>query len=71
MCASIYYLLTGVRIPPSIERQKCDTVQRLQAMGVPISEEQDLAIFKGLSIEPQQRYQSVAELYQDLYGEWI
>lgn len=71
MCASIYYLLTGVRILPSIERQKCDTVQRLQAMGVPISEEQDLAIFKGLSIEPQQRYQSVAELYQDLYGEWI
>lgn len=71
MCASIYYLLTGVRIPPSIERQKCDTLQKLQVIGVPISEEQDLAIWKGLSIDPAQRYQSIAELYQDLYGEQI
>lgn len=71
MCASIYYLLTGVRIPPSIERQKYDTLQKLQVIGVPISEEQDLAIWKGLSIDPAQRYQSIAELYQDLYGEQI
>ena len=71
MCASIYYLLTGVRIPASIERQKHDTVQKLQMMGVPISEEQDLAIRKGMSIEPGQRYQSIAELYRDLYREAI
>lgn len=71
MCASIYYMLTGVRIPASVERRKRDTVQRLQAMGVPISEEQDLAIRKGLSIEPDQRYPSIAELYRDLYREPI
>lgn len=71
MCASIYYLLTGIRIPKSKEREKCDTLQRLQAMGVPISEEQDLAIWKGLRIEPEQRYSSIAELYQDLYQEMI
>lgn len=71
MCASIYYLLTGIRIPASPERQKQDTVQRLQAMGVPISEKQDIAIWKGLRIEVEQRYPSIEELYRDIYGESI
>lgn len=69
MCASIYYLLTGVRIPNAIERQKKDEIQLLQAMGVPVSEECDLAIKKGLSILPEQRYQSISQLYQVFYGE--
>ena len=69
MCASMYYLMTGVRLPASIKRREHDTVQRLQAMGVPISDEQDLAICKGLSIEPQDRYQSIGELFWDLYHE--
>lgn len=71
MCASIYYLLTGIRIPNAKERQEKDTVQLLQVMGVPISEERDMAIRKGLSIEPENRYQTIAELFKDLYGEII
>ena len=71
MCASIYYLLTGVRIQEARERQQQDKVQRLQAMGVPVSEAQDAAIWKGLCIMPEERYQSAAELYRDLYQESI
>lgn len=71
MCASIYDLLTGIRIPPSTERRKHDTLQRLSAMGIGITEEQDIAVSKGLCIEPEERYQSAAELYRDLYGESI
>ena len=71
MCASIYYLLTGVRIQEARERQQQDNVQRLQAMGVPVSEAQDAAIWKGLCIMPEERYQSAAELYRDLYQESI
>lgn len=71
MCASIYYLLTGTRIPNAKERQEKDTVMLLQAMGVPVSEEIDLAIRKGLSIQPEDRYQTMGELYKDLYGEVI
>lgn len=71
MCASIYYLMTGIRIPASPERKKHDTVQKLQVMGVPIPEHQDLAIWKGLQIEPEQRYPSIGELYQDIYEEPI
>lgn len=71
MCASIYYLLTGIRIPVPQERMEKDTVRLLQAMGVPISEERDLAIRKGLSIDAEKRYQTMADLYQDLYGRSI
>ena len=69
MCASMYYLMTGIRLPRSLDRQKEDAVQRLSVIGVPIGERQDQAIWKGLSIEADQRYQSVEELYRDLYGE--
>ena len=71
MCASIYYLLTGIRIPNAKERRQNDTVKLLQVMGVPVSEEQDMAIQKGLRIEARERYQSIADFYQDLYGEPI
>ncbi|MBR1866061.1 MAG: serine/threonine protein kinase [Lachnospiraceae bacterium] len=71
MCASIYYLLTGIRIPNAKERQVKDTVQLLQVLGVPVSEQQDLAIRKGLSLDARARYQTIAELYRDLYGEII
>ena len=71
MCASIYYLLAGVRIPAAPERQKQDPVQTLQAVGVPASKEQNHAVMKGLSIKADERYPSVAALYRDLYGEAI
>lgn len=67
MCASIYYLLTGIRIQNARERMGQDQVKLLQIMGVPVSERQDLAIAKGLSLIPEERYQTVGELYQDLY----
>ncbi len=69
ICASIYYLLTGVRLPSSQKRDQQDTVQKLQVMGVAVSEEQDNTIWRGLRLEPQERYQSVEELYRDLYKE--
>lgn len=71
MCASIYYLLTGIKIPNAPDREKQDTVQLLQAMGVPIPDKQDLAIRKGLSLNIQNRYHTIAELYRDIYGEII
>lgn len=71
MCASIYYLLTGKVIPEARKRMEKDTVQLLQVMGVPVSEKCDLAIHRGLQLDPRERYQSIAELYQDIYGETI
>lgn len=71
MCASIYYLLSGIRIPTAKEREQNDTVQLLQVLGIPVSEEQDRAIRKGMSIRAEDRYQTIGELYKELYGETI
>lgn len=71
MCATIYYLLTGVKIPNARERQKGDTIPMLQTIGIPITEAQDKAIKKGLSLDIESRFQNVADLYQELYGETI
>lgn len=69
LSATIYYLLSGIKIQRSIDRQKGDQVQLLQVVGVPVSEEQDMAVKKALSIRKEDRYQTMAEFYQDLYGE--
>lgn len=71
MSASIYYLLTGVRIPEAKKRQEKDTVQLLQMMGVPVSEQVDRALKKGLELKIENRFHSISELYQQIYGEKI
>lgn len=38
-------------------------------IGVPVTEEQDLAIKKALNIDKKDRFQTMAEFYQALYGE--
>lgn len=68
ICASIYYLLTGTKIPAAPERQQEDRVVRLQAAGVAVSEEQDKVIEKGLSIHVKDRYPDIKEFYEALYG---
>ena len=37
-------------------------------MGVPIAEELDAAIMKGLGVEIPDRYESMEQLYEALYG---
>ena len=69
LAATIYYLLSGIKIQRSIERQTNDQVQLLQVIGVPVTEEQDLAIKKALNIDKKDRFQTMAEFYQALYGE--
>ncbi len=68
LCASIYYLLTGRKIQDALERRERDQLKLLQVLGVPVSEEQDFAIRKGLSLRSEDRYQTVAQLFQVLYG---
>lgn len=68
ICASIYYLLTGTKIPNALQRKQQDSLVRLQAAGVPVSERQDEVIEKGLSVHVKDRYPNIAEFYQALYG---
>lgn len=68
LCATMYYLLSGVKLQKSVERQEHEHVRCLQAVGVPIGEELDAAIMKGLGIEIPDRYESMEQLYAALYG---
>lgn len=71
MSASIYYLLTGIRIPEAKKRQENDTVRPLRMIGIPVSDRIDIALQKGLSLRIEDRFKSIAELYQLIYGEKI
>lgn len=68
LCATMYYLLSGVKLQKSVDRQVQDHVLCLQAVGVPIAEELDAAIMKGLGVEIPDRYESMEQLYEALYG---
>lgn len=71
MSASIYYLLTGIRIPEAKMRQEKDTVRPLRLMGIPVSDRVDFALQKGMKLRIEDRFRTIAELYQLIYGERI
>ena len=67
LCATMYYLMSGRKIPEAKSRVKKDTIVMLSEMGVTIGKKQENAIMKGLSIWPEDRYQTMEELYNDVY----
>lgn len=69
LCASIYYLLTGIKLQRAYERAKEDHLSGMRALGVGVTDRQDRAIYKGLRVYSEHRYQTMAELYHDLYEE--
>lgn len=71
LCATIYKLLSGVALQKSYERLSEDRIVSLRSLGIEITETQDRAIQKGMSIQIQDRYQTMADLYQGLYQEKI
>ncbi len=69
LCATIYYLLSGVKVQRAKEREKEDLVKPLRGLGVAVTEEQDAILMKGLAIQIEGRCQTMAELYAGLYQE--
>lgn len=69
LCGSIFYLLTGRKPQRAYERVSEDKMVSLQQMGVNVSEKKSQAVKKGLSVQIEDRYQRMADLYYDLYGE--
>lgn len=72
LCASVYYMLTGIVPESAMERVVDDTMQSLCDMKeMELSEESKSAIWQGMAVERKDRYQNMAELYQALFGEQI
>ena len=68
ICATIYYMLTGQKPPESIGRAFEDSLKSFGELGVQIPQGKEKAILKGLEPRWQLRYQSIKELYDDLYS---
>lgn len=69
MAATIYKLITGVTPPAATERLNADSLVRPTMLGVKeISQEQEAALMKGMAVQLNDRYQTIAEFFHDLYG---
>ncbi len=70
LCATIYYLTTGV-IPQQALERMADHAQLVppSQLGASFTRKQEKAILKGLSVRGDQRQQTVSELKAELYEE--
>ncbi|MBR5420939.1 MAG: serine/threonine protein kinase [Lachnospiraceae bacterium] len=68
ICATLYCMMTGDVPQSSYERNEKDELVDLAQYTIQIDKKLARAIMKGLSMKPQDRQQSIGELYKDLYG---
>lgn len=71
ICATMYYLLTGIKLQKAYERVAEDKTIPLNMFNIEIEDYQANAILKGLNVQIENRYQSMAELYYELYYEYL
>ena len=66
LCAVMYHCLTG-RVPEhSVQRAVFDELRKPSDTGIQIPAELEKILMKGLSIEPEARWQDMSELYEAL-----
>lgn len=69
LCATIYFMITGMVPDDAMERWINDTCKPLDnIMGTGLSAAESAAIMKGLAVDGRNRFQTVEELYKELYG---
>lgn len=69
LAATIYYCLTGETPPQALDRMCDDELIPPQKLGIPLSEQQERALLRGLGIRPRRRFQSVEEFRAALYAQ--
>ena len=65
LCAVWYEMLTGIKVPPAVERLQKDRLKNM-TMASEVSEQTNNILKKGLSLEIQKRYFSVLNLSGDI-----
>ena len=68
LCATMYKCLTGENPPDAIERVMDDNLKEISEFGIPVSEQMEETIIKGMSISARNRYQNIEEFCEDLYA---
>ena len=69
MCAVLYQKLTGTEPPDARSRLAGVELKKPSELGVRITEKQETALMKGLSLLGQDRYADAIQLYHGLYEE--
>ncbi len=68
LCATIYRAITGKKPMESLNRVIKDELKTPSQLGIDMNPAWEAAIMKGLAIMPQDRWQSVDELYDEIYS---
>lgn len=71
LCATMYYLMTGKKIPDARKRLEEDMLVPPIELITGLKKQQNDALMKGLAVKAESRYQTMDDLYQDIYGEYI
>lgn len=67
ICATMYFMITGIIPQDAIERRICDKLTDLTEMlGIGLAKEQAAIIMKGLALDKEKRIQTVKELREKL-----
>ena len=66
LCAVMYHCLTGKIPEHSVQRAVFDELRKPSDTGIQIPSELENVLMKGLSIEPEARWQDMSELYEAL-----
>jgi len=61
LAATFYAAITGFLPPDADKRKEQDTLEPLSARGISVPQELENAILKGLAVQPENRFQSVAD----------
>ncbi|MCD7750126.1 MAG: serine/threonine protein kinase [Lachnospiraceae bacterium] len=67
LCATLYYLMTGVVPPLSPDRLEGDELKAPTLLGAGLTPEEESAILHGLAVQPKDRTQSMRELKEELF----
>lgn len=66
LCATMYFMMTGLTPPEASARWISDTIQPLE---IHLGKKQCQAVIKGMALEAKDRYADIHDLRQDLYSE--
>ncbi len=68
LCATIYYCMTGKRLPRVSDRYGNEQIVLPSQLGLQVPAYVEAALVEGLALHPDNRTRSMAELEQKLYG---
>lgn len=66
LCATLWYCLTGEKPPAAYARLLDDDLKRPSELGIKIDKGSEDVLMKGLSVSPDDRYQTAEEMLSDI-----